>query len=133
MQFKCPDYDDHVFNASPAEMISGKKCTYCIGRKLKVGFNDFATVHPELAERVSEESVNSPQDMTAGSKKKMTFTCDNGHKYECSAKNAAAGWGCPYCSRRKLLYENTIEYAYPEIAYNPGSQRIVSTYPMRFQ
>lgn len=116
MQFKCLDYDDHIFTASPSEMLSGKKCTYCIGRKLKVGFNDFATIHPDLASKVSPQSINQPHEMTSGSNKKMTFICDKGHKYECSAKNASAGWGCPYCSSVRLSYENTIENSYPEIA-----------------
>lgn len=116
MQFKCPDYDNHVFTASPSDMLSGKKCTYCIGRKLKVGFNDFATVYPELASKVLPQSINQPYEMTTGSNKKMTFLCDNGHKYECSAKNASAGWGCPYCSNVRLSYENTIENSHPEIA-----------------
>lgn len=116
ISFTCPEYKDHVFMSSPLDMCNGRKCPYCTGRSVKVGFNDFATVHPDLATKVSASSEVKPHQITAGSNKKLTFNCDNGHTYQSSAKNASIGYGCPYCSSRKLSKENSIQITHPDIA-----------------
>jgi len=71
-------------------------CAVCSGQQIAVGYNDLATVKPELA---AEMVFPDPTTVTAGSDTKANWKCGDCN-YEWSAKvtKRSSGNGCPECS-----------------------------------
>ena len=92
------------------------KCPYCINQKVWVGFNDFATTHPQM---LKELISSNGTDFVAGSTSKVcTWKCSLGHIYDSKPQNRTVRkQGCPYCSNRKILEGfNDLQTTHPEIA-----------------
>ena len=80
-------------------------CPYCNSKKLLTGFNDLATVNPELAKQWHHKlnSDSLPSMFMPGSGKKVWWQCDKGHEWEAKITDRNRGGGCPYCNRSKVL------------------------------
>jgi len=95
--WKCPL--GHKYSKSPAnKILRGDPCPVCSGRKILVGFNDLKTTHPALS---SQADGWNPTKLSKGSNKKVSWVCENGHKWDASI-NARTGpfqSGCPTCSK----------------------------------
>ncbi len=74
----------------------GATCPYCAGRKVLIGFNDFATTHPDLANQVLDKD---PTKFTAGSETSMKWKCPEGHIWTAKPYGRSAGRGCPSCAK----------------------------------
>ncbi len=86
-------------------VLADNKCPYCAGKKVLVGFNDFATLHPELLQEWDCEKNDGlkPDEFTSGSGKKITWTCSKcGHEWQAKICDRSRGVGCPACSRKKV-------------------------------
>jgi len=91
--WKCPL--GHIYKVSITERIFSKGCQYCLGRKLLVGFNDLATINPNLA----IQAVGwDPKTVTAGVQTVKLWQCEYGHKWKSSVGNRSSGKGCPTCA-----------------------------------
>ncbi len=89
--------------------LAGNKCPYCTGRSVLVGFNDLATLHPELVDEWDCEKNGGlrPEEFTCGSNKKVLWTCSKcGNEWIASINDRTNGHGCPVCSRAKLGVTN---------------------------
>ncbi len=102
-------------------------------------FYEFCMLH----ERTSllkewDESRNfplTPDTVSYGSKKKVWWTCENGHSWQTTVHVRSEGSGCPYCTGRKVLPGfNDLGTLYPDVAAQwhrekngPLSPRDVST------
>ena len=84
-------------------------------------FYEFCMLH----ERTSllkewDESRNfplTPDTVSYGSKKKVWWTCENGHSWQTTVHVRSEGSGCPYCTGRKVLPGfNDLETLYPDVA-----------------
>ena len=73
-------------------------CAVCRGYQIVVGFNDLATVMPELSE---EMLFPDPTTVTKGSKTKADWKCgDCGHEWPARVVDRGTqGNGCPRCSK----------------------------------
>ena len=94
----------HSYRAAPNSKTSMHYgCPYCNNKRVLPGFNDLATVNPELASEWNYErnDGSTPQDFTIGSDKKVWWKCKNGHEWEARIANRKKGSGCPYCAREK--------------------------------
>ena len=71
--------------------------------KLVKGVNDLVTVNPTLAEEWNYEKNGtlSPDQVTAGSHKKVWWKCKFGHEWEATIGSRSYGNGCPYCSGQR--------------------------------
>ena len=80
-------------------------CAVCAGKVMLKGYNDFATLHPELLEEWDyEKNTIDPSDIPSSYKKKVWWNCPNGHSYETSVTSRALqNTGCPYCTNEKVL------------------------------
>lgn len=110
----------HEWEATIVDRVAQKRgCPYCAGQKVWAGFNDLATTHPELAKEWNyKKNTLKPTEISAGSHKKVWWTCEKGHEYE-SIPNArtSMGSGCPYCSGHKVLKGfNDLATTHPELA-----------------
>ena len=88
--------------------------------KLVKGQNDLLSQYPAC---INEWDFNknhplSPDAAVAGSSKKVWWICCKGHSYEQSINlHVGRGYGCPYCSHRKVLTGyNDLETLFPGIA-----------------
>ena len=65
----------------------------------------------------NDKSGYSPMLITLGSNKRVWWKCSQGHSYQSTPNNRAAGKGCPYCSGRKALPGvNDLATVNPELA-----------------
>ena len=95
----------HEWEAVIASRTRGRGCPYCIGRKVLQGYNDLKTTNPALANEWNyEKNINlKPENISAGSNKKVWWKCHNGHEWSACIIDRAIGNGCPFCAGKKVL------------------------------
>ena len=103
----------HTWLATPKNRSrQNQGCPYCSGQRVLAGFNDLATVEPDLA----REMVGDASTITRGSNKKVTWRCDLGHEWDESPKKRKEG-GCPYCSSHRVWPGfNDLATTHPQLA-----------------
>ena len=92
--------EGHEWEAEIKSRTTGVGCPYCCGKRVLRGFNDLATVNPDLAAEwhPTKNGDLTPEDVTDASGKKVWWLCKNGHDYEMAVYNRKRGSGCPKCS-----------------------------------
>lgn len=109
----------HEWPALVASRTSrGSGCPYCAGRKVLAGFNDLATLEPELAKQwhPTLNGAMTPSGVTAGSSKMAWWQCQLGHVWKAviSSRSTGRKCGCPVCAGRTGQRESSrrrMEYA----------------------
>jgi hypothetical protein len=87
----------HVWSARVADRTTGDGCPYCRASNTKAlaGFNDLATLFPEVAKEADGWDISS---VTAYSSKRLPWLCTSGHSWKSTVKNRTANEsGCPEC------------------------------------
>ena len=112
--------EKHKFPASINNRTrKGSGCPYCSGR-LPTPDNCLEVKRPIVAAFLADKSQG--EKLTANSRKKVKFKCDNGDDHAWEAKpidyrNVKDKSICPFCSHRQVLKGfNDLETLYPEIA-----------------
>ena len=110
-----------VLNPEPhcVELVYGSKCPYCSGIKLLKGFNDLASLHPQLALEWSQNNGTLlPEDFNERSTKNVWWKCSTcGHEYRAVIKSKVHGLKCPVCTKNALLPGyNDLATTDPELA-----------------
>ena len=90
----------HVWSAAVADRSGGRGCPTCAGQQVLAGFNDLATVNPELAQQAHGWD---PATVTAHSGKKVDWKCGKGHVWSAAVNDRSGGRGCPICAGRQVL------------------------------
>ena len=109
------NYEQRIKN----NVLIKNKCSYCSGKKVAVGENDFASQYPEFLKYWDyNKNTIQPNEITYGSNKKVWWICDKGHSFE---KVINGIWKdqkiCYYCSGAKILAGyNDISTTHPGIA-----------------
>lgn len=88
-----------------ARTVSNVGCSYCSGRKLLKGFNDFATIHKELLSDWNY-SKNSflPEEILGNTSQKLWWKCSLGHEWQDTiVKKKKLVMGCPFCSGQRVI------------------------------
>lgn len=94
----------HDYPASISHRVNdGTGCPYCAGKKVWIGFNDFASQHPDLAKEWHPDNELKPNEITSGYSKKVKWICPEGHEYEADPKHRVNGTGCSVCSGKKII------------------------------
>jgi len=93
------------WQASLANRNNNRGCPYCTGHKLLTGFNDLATVAPDLlTEWDYKRNIELPSSITAHSAKKVWWTCSQGHSYQAKISNRVdLERECPVCKNRMVI------------------------------
>ena len=97
----------------------GSKCPYCSGIQLLKGFNDLATLHPELVKEWSERNHPlAPSDINEKSTRNVWWKCGTcGNEYKAVVKSRVHGLQCPVCAERAVLKGyNDLATTDPDIA-----------------
>ncbi len=113
MAWKCKI--GHIYSSAISGRTSKNRgCPFCAGQKVLAGFNDFASVYPDLA---SEAYGWDPQTVSKSSSRVLQWECRLGHIFEAAVAGRASGRGCPICSGRKVLKGfNDLGTTHPKIA-----------------
>lgn len=82
--------------------LKGHICPYCSGKKAWPGFNDLATLYPELEKEWNYE-INveiDPTRIRPGCAKKVWWHCGEGHDWEAYifSRTSQKRPGCPVCA-----------------------------------
>ena len=94
----------HEWNTLVSTRAYGSKCPYCSGIKILEGFNDFATMHPELADEWSERNLPlSPDTVNERSQRNVWWKCKTcGFEWKSLVKSRVKGTVCPVCADRAV-------------------------------
>ncbi len=97
----------HEWKAPVSDRHSGG-CPYCANKRVLQGFNDLASVRPDVAAEWDSEKNGKikPTDVIAGSHRKVWWRCRKGHKWSTSIESRCSGTGCPECAR--LIDRHTV-------------------------
>lgn len=87
-------------------------CPYCTGKKVLAGFNDLATLRPELAKQW-HPSLNvdlTPDQVALGSNKKVWWRCGSGHVWQAAiySRTRKRASGCPVCAGQVKRFRDEI-------------------------
>jgi len=106
----------HSWVTSVANRVKGTGCPFCSNNKLLEGYNDLATLEPEIA---LEADGWDPTKVLNGSTKKLSWKCKRGHKWDAVvySRTGTTKTGCPYCWGRFVTEgETDLATLFPEIA-----------------
>lgn len=110
----------HEWTISPNSRTSQRSgCPYCANKKILKGFNDLASLNPEIAKFWDfDKNVLTPYELGNGSGKKVWWLCEKNHSFEMTIWNRVKnGKNCPYCSNRRVIKGfNDLESQYPKLA-----------------
>jgi hypothetical protein len=97
--WKC--INGHSWDAQINSRAAGQGCPYCNNRRVLVGYNDLATVNPDLAQEWDYEKNDiAPENVCIGSEKKIWWVCHVcGFEWKASVNNRYRGSGCPECGK----------------------------------
>jgi very-short-patch-repair endonuclease len=89
----------HDWDAIVSSRSMGRDCPYCSGQRVWIGFNDLATVNPELAAQLhpTKNGGLTAQQLTANSQKKIWWLGACGHDWDATVSHRSTGCSCPYC------------------------------------
>ena len=93
--------------------LNGHGCPYCKGKRAWAGFNDLATVRPDILNKWDYEKNKkfTPQQVTESSHKKVWWKCERGHSWQARVQTvtmAKDGFSrCPYCSGKYAIKGET--------------------------
>lgn len=94
-------------------------CPYCSGQKILSGYNDLATLRPDLMkdwDYTVNQGIN-PSTISPNSSLKVGWICSKQHKYIATPHKRNNGRNCPYCSNKKVwIGYNDLESQRPDIA-----------------
>ena len=95
----------HEWHTLISTRAGGSQCPYCSGIMLLKGFNDFATMHPSLAEEWSELNYPLlPDQVNEKSTKNVWWKCRVcGNEWKAVINARVKGVSCPVCAERKVL------------------------------
>lgn len=88
------DVCGHQWKATVNHRHMGRGCPCCSGTVVVPGINDIATTHPEIIPLWDDEDF-SPQELSYGTKSKVTITLICGHSFFCTPSRVPRQ--CPQC------------------------------------
>lgn len=93
----------HEWEAVISSRNSGAGCPFCSNKKLLPGYNDLATIDPELAKQwhPTKNGELTPKDVFSATHKKVWWQCECGHEWEAKIINRRLGSECPICANKK--------------------------------
>ena len=114
--WKCPDGKHESWLGRTRK---GADCPVCMNQVLVTGFNDVATVTPEIAAQWHPilNGDQTPQNTVSGGRQKIWWLCDEGHHWQAALYSRKVGGGCPYCAFKSLWPGfNDLATIQPELA-----------------
>lgn len=115
--WKCHKNQEHSFESS----ISNRKvrgCPFCANKKI-IKSNSLLTANPELSKEWDYEKNYPllPEEVPPSGSKEVWWKClrNPNHSWLRSINARQSGFGCPYCSGKKVDETNSFFYKYPNL------------------
>lgn len=92
----------HEWQAVVSSRTAGNGCPYCSNVRVLAGFNDLATIFPDLVSEwhLTKNGEITPQTVVARSNKKAWWQCSVcGNEWQAAISKRALGQGCPICAK----------------------------------
>jgi hypothetical protein len=97
----------HEWEATASDRTyQGNGCPVHSGKKLLAGYNDLATVFPDVAQQwhPTKNGDRTPEQVLAGTNAKAWWRCELGHEWEVAvSKRTSQGTGCSTCNHGYTL------------------------------
>lgn len=98
----------HSYQTSGMKRVGeGANCPICSNKKVLAGYNDMATLAPQLVEHFHpyKNAPDTPSALAPRTNKNLWWICETGHEYKAKAGNRLqpGGLGCPVCSNHQVL------------------------------
>lgn len=110
----------HRWKALVKSRTNGTGCPVCTNRRLQPGVNDLATQFPHLVDQWDREKNGAltPDQLLAGTRRKVWWRCDLGHSWQSSVMSRTAmDTGCPVCAGKQVVPgENDLASFRPDLA-----------------
>ena len=109
----------HSWLAAIYSRANGCGCPYCANLAILVGYNDLATLRPELACEWDYDKNHplQPTDVGANSRQKVWWRCGKSHSWLAAIGNRNNGSGCHICAGKQIVSGiNDLAARFPEIA-----------------
>lgn len=104
-------------------------CPFCNNERVLSGFNDLATIYPDLAKQYTNNNPKPANEILYTNLTYYEWQCDKcGGIYNASLQDAKDGY-CPYCEDKKVLQgKNDLITVYPNIAklYSSNNEKPAS-------
>ena len=100
----------HEWEAVICNRSNGRGCPFCSSKRVLIGFNDLATLSPDIASQwhPTKNGKLTPLSVSVKSQRKVWWQCSLTHVWEATiASRSAGGNGCPYCSGRLSIVGST--------------------------
>ena len=100
-KWRCPEGHEYTSRISSRTGSQKSGCPICANKQVLIGFNDLATLFPEIA---NEADGWDPKSVTPGSNKEMNWICTHGHQWQetVNMRTPPRSYGCPYCSGKRV-------------------------------
>lgn len=86
-----------------ARAVGGTGYAFYAGRRVLAGFNDLATLHPDLAIKWHPDNQIRPGEVYAGSKFRARWICAQGHQWSTQVNlRTERGYGCRICAGKQV-------------------------------
>ena len=108
----------HTWQTSVKNRNSGSNCPFCSNNVVKKGFNDLATINPNLASEwhPTRNTRFTPCDVVPESSRIVWWKGKCGHEWLASIKARNSGEGCLICSEKQINPSRSLAYQYPDLA-----------------
>ena len=109
----------HEWQATVSNRALGRGCPYCANKKVDQS-NCLATTHPHLVAEwhPTRNGLLRPEDITASSSRKVWWICPaaEDHEWEARPADRRQGYGCPFCTGRRVTKSNSLAATRPDLA-----------------
>jgi len=123
----------HSYEGSIANRTRGHGCPFCSGNQL-LREDSLAIKFPELArEWIKERNIQSPYEVSVGTRKKVWWKCSEGHEWETAIVHRTNGSGCPVCSGRLASDDNNLSVTQPKVAAEWNYEKNEGLLPNQFR
>jgi len=109
----------HSWQAAIYSRNAGCGCPYCANLSILAGYNDLATLRPDLADEwdYCKNYPLQPTDVGVGSVQKVWWLCRLGHSWQAVISNRNNGSGCHVCAGKHIVSGiNDLATRFPDIA-----------------
>jgi len=118
--WRCEEGHEWEAAISDRTRRGGSPCPVHSGRTVLAGYNDLATRFPDIATQwhPTRNADLRPNQVTAGTAKKVWWRCEEGHEWEGRVNHRAYNsTGCPVHANRKVLVgDNDLATHFPDVA-----------------
>lgn len=101
--WKCPKCH-YEWKATVSSRTTGNVgCPVCAGKVVIPGYNDFATLYPDIASEWDKDKNKGilPSQLRPGSNKKIWWKCNKcGYEWKTTVSSRTTGRNCPKCARK---------------------------------